>query len=284
MNNPNEQKYLGHFKMKKGGMIIIPGERDDLVLSKRDQILNHLDLVLSGGKKLKQKNIGKYFQALGGKYARNDICVNGNLDNCKRGRNISVGGAHKLLKLSSKKNFPMEKVLKTFKGSAPGLYDKLENKITGGTSADRLAELESIRMRKLENSLSKTCDPISMEQGRRLGWVGVNMDDQIIGADCDDTYKGPKEFLNILTKQTLSEREPTRYERENPDQGIIRSTSSSSSVKGHVNPGFLIEARRNSQSGGNISHLDQLRNEIGRTTFDIELNNLRNDINKIRLS
>ena len=128
----NNDTYIGYIKMKKGGMKIISGDKDDKIISVRNKILSHLNKVFSGGKRLKEKNIKKYFKALGGKYVRNDICSSGNNSNCKGGKKISIEGAHKLLKLISKKNLPIENALEIFKGSAPQLYKKLENKLSGG--------------------------------------------------------------------------------------------------------------------------------------------------------
>jgi hypothetical protein len=127
--------YIGHVKVKNGNIKIIPGGKDVRILETRDKILGHLHKVLSGGKRLKEKNITKYFKALGGKYIRNDLCITGDNSNCKGGRNVSVDGAHKLLKLINKKNLPINSALETFKGSAPELYEKLETKIKGGYKA-----------------------------------------------------------------------------------------------------------------------------------------------------
>jgi hypothetical protein len=131
----NKDTYIGYIKEKNGGMKVIPGDVDNKIIEKRDKILGHLNLVLSGGKRLKEKNIKKYFQALGGKYIRNDICISGDNSNCKNGRNVAIGGAHKLLKLVAKKKLPVDQALQTFKGSAPKLYEKLETKIKGGYKA-----------------------------------------------------------------------------------------------------------------------------------------------------
>lgn len=128
----SNKKYIGHLKTKKGGIKIIPGEKDSRIIEKRDKILNHLNIVLSGGKSLKEKNISKYFKALGGKYIRNDMCITGDSYNCKGGQNISISGAHKLLKLSKKEELPMNNILETFKKSAPVLYKKFESNIKGG--------------------------------------------------------------------------------------------------------------------------------------------------------
>jgi hypothetical protein len=128
----SNKTYIGHIKTKNGGIKVIPGEKDNRILEKRNKILNHLEIVLSGGKSLKEKNISTYFKALGGKYIRNDICMNGDSYNCKGGQNISISGAHKLLKLSKNSELPMNKILETFKKSAPILYKKFESNIQGG--------------------------------------------------------------------------------------------------------------------------------------------------------
>ena len=129
MNNKpqfNKDTYIGYLKIKKGGMKIIPGDIDNSIISKRNKILNHLKKVLSGGKSLKTKYIGKYFTALGGKYIRS------NIDGSDKDKKVSISGAHKLLKYSSMNNFLIEDVLTKFKGSAPSLYQELENIIKGG--------------------------------------------------------------------------------------------------------------------------------------------------------
>jgi len=168
MNNSsskyNSQTYIGYFKMKKGGMKIIPGEIDTNIINKRNKILSHLDIVLSGGKKLKERNIENYFKALGGKYTRNEICGSGS-NACKKGKKICLGGAHELLKLAAKNNLSMENILNKFKGSAPTLYEKLEYKITGGKGGvpnDNMSETPSysssggIDQDKIDNNMSET--------------------------------------------------------------------------------------------------------------------------------
>ena len=58
--------------------------------SNSNPTLNHLDLVLSQKKKLKEKNIGKYYRALGGNY--------------KIGNNKSLHDSYKLFKLAPDQN------------------------------------------------------------------------------------------------------------------------------------------------------------------------------------
>ena len=134
MGKYNKDTFIGHFKLKNGGMKIIDDSTDKKILKNRNKILNHLEKVLTGGKSLKDKNIEKYFKALDGKYIRNQICTSGDSSGCKKGKNVVLGGAHNLLKLAAKKNFDLDKILTKFKGSAPTLYEKLENKISGGNN------------------------------------------------------------------------------------------------------------------------------------------------------
>jgi len=123
-------KYIGNFKLTAGSIKIIPGEIDTNIIEKRNIILSHLDEVLKGGKKLQEKNFEKYFLALDGKYIRNNICVSGSSSKCKNAKNISIGGAHNLLKLASKKKFNMKDILTKFKRSAPKLYEEINNKVS----------------------------------------------------------------------------------------------------------------------------------------------------------
>jgi hypothetical protein len=128
----NKKTYIGYLKEKDGGMKIIPGDIDNKIISNRNNILNHLEKVLLGGKNLKEKNLDAYFSALGGKYIRNDICMATSTKNCKRGQDVSIGGAQELIKLAINKNFDMNNTLNIFKGSAPLLYETIEK--SGGIS------------------------------------------------------------------------------------------------------------------------------------------------------
>jgi hypothetical protein len=111
----NNDTYIGYLKLKNGGMKVIPGDMDNQIIQKRNNILSKLEKVLSGGDKLKEKNIEKYFKALGGKYIRNDMCISGNTAACKKGKQASIGGANKLMELASTKYTP--ELLKKVKGT-----------------------------------------------------------------------------------------------------------------------------------------------------------------------
>ena len=95
--------------------------------SNSNPALNHLELVLSKKKKLKEKNLGKYYRALGGNY--------------KIDYNKSLHDSYKLFKLGVKNNINVHNLVNKFKGSAPKLYSKLERRIRkkylkGGSESD----------------------------------------------------------------------------------------------------------------------------------------------------
>ena len=157
-SSENNKTYIGYIKSKDGGIKIIPGQKDDNILAKRNKILNHLEVVLSGGKSLKEKNIPKYFKALGGKYIRNDMCIGNNSNDCRNGQKVSIGGAHKLLKLAKKKDMSMNHILDNFKESAPILYKKFESNIEGGkySSYHNMygGDQNNLELKKLRNEIN----------------------------------------------------------------------------------------------------------------------------------
>jgi len=219
----NKSTYIGFLKMKKGGMKIIPGEMDTNIINERNKILSHLDLVLGGQKKLKEKNVEKYFKALGGKYVRNDICGAGDSNACKLGKKISLGGADKLLKLCAKKELPMDNILNKFKGSSPSLYEKLEQKITGvkgGVVPDNISVVSS-------KSHTNSMGGHNVDDNRYNG--RYNMDDNRYYMD-DNRYSGGYDEMY----------------------------------------------------GGQDIELNNFRSEIGRLSFEDELNKLRLNIKEIR--
>jgi hypothetical protein len=314
----NKSTYIGFLKMKKGGMKIIPGEMDTNIINERNKILSHLDLVLGGQKKLKEKNVEKYFKALGGKYVRNDICSAGDSHACKLGKKISLGGADKLLKLCAKKDLPMDNILNKFKGSSPSLYEKLEQKITGGKGSvvpdnisvvsnntkshsismgghnidnnstggykikndryhnggDReVRERELLEIRNARNrSNSYTCNLLDKSTANSLGWVGINMNDEMIGPKCPDA----KEHYNLITRQTLDERVPTDYELSHPNEGIVGRR------RGGYHRDDYENNYENNMYGGQDIELNNFRSEIGRLSIEDELNKLRLEIKEIR--
>ena len=125
----NKDTYIGHLKMKRGGMKVIPGEIDNHILAKRDNLLDKLEDVIYGGDDLQEKNIERYFKALGGKYIRNDMCLSGDRSSCKKAKKLSIGGAMRLMEVGVNKYSP-DVLEQTFKGAAPVLYEKYKSNIT----------------------------------------------------------------------------------------------------------------------------------------------------------
>jgi hypothetical protein len=120
----NKNTYIGYLKVQNGGIKVIPGDKDNKIIANRDKILLHLMNVFSGGKKLKEKNIEKYFKALEGKYVRDKIKLP---DSVKGGSKQVLKDTHKLIKLTLKKKYPVDTILNVFKGAGPKLYSKLES-------------------------------------------------------------------------------------------------------------------------------------------------------------
>ena len=156
----DKNTYIGYLKLKDGAMKIVTGEKDNKIINKRNKVLSHLTKVLNGGKQLKDRKIEKYFKALNGKYIRNDICVLGDTSNCKNGKDVSMGGAHKLLKLIAKNTNDIQPILDRFKGSAPVLYERLEYKINGG------------KIRDTESSVSESSSEPNITNNKRGGLLG----------------------------------------------------------------------------------------------------------------
>jgi hypothetical protein len=180
---------------------------DDLI-EKRNIILAHLDEVLKGGKNLKEKNIEKYFSALNGKYIRNNICISGSSKKCEYSKNISIGGAHNLLKILSNKKFNMIDVLSKFKGSAPKLYEVINNKAStkvSTTSSESTPEikykkelkknLEMKYQKKIKENINNYFNNYQMNGGTS------KLREEIEKINIDDNYY--KLFKNNLREQIL---------------------------------------------------------------------------------
>jgi hypothetical protein len=244
----NSNKYIGNIKSKGDKIKIIPGEKDDRIISKRNKILGHLDKVLSGGKRLKEEYIPTYFEALGGKYIRNDICVSGDKSLCKGGKVASINGAHKLLKLVSKKNLPVDNALTSFKGSASKLYEKLENKIIGGF-----------------NTISYDDNSVNggKEYNNNQEIVSERLSERSTGRNYHERPVGGRDYYERPDERSLGGRD--YYER--PDERSVGG-------RDYYEPNYY----PNEMHGG---QLGEFRNEIGRN-FETILN-LRNDILNIDL-
>ena len=246
----NESKYskntfIGYLKMKKGGMKIIPGEIDDKIISKRNEIITHLKNVLSGGKNLKEKNIKVYFKALGGKYVRSDVL------GVPKEKESALRNVDKLLKLSAKNNISLNNILDTFKGSAPSLYTELENKIKN----------DNTKLNVSSNNVDNS-----------KGGFDIDYNDKLIeGRDYYNKINGGYEDYNYPPDHNRDHNRETYnggYEIHNDDYYDI-----SSKYRDYDDRVMY---------GGDDIELNNLRKDIGRTNVDIELNRLRDEILNIR--
>jgi hypothetical protein len=251
----NKDTYIGYLKMKNGGMKIIPGENDNNIVARRDKILKHLELVLSGGKHLKEKNIKKYFNALGGKFLRNDMCISGDNPNCNNGKNISINGAYKLLKLINKKKIPIDNAINIFKGSAPQLYEKLETKLKGGYNSIIYDndKRKSSSSSKSSSSIKSSSSSKSNSSSKSINYnneLGGNSFFDIGNAAVQNTFKSELGKLNRYAPHN-SKKPPGLFDWLN-DQKRITGTFLSE---------FNKEKRRNNPAKGIFDVLSNLSSD-----------------------
>ena len=120
----NKNTYIGHLKIKNGGMKIIKDEHDKLIGKERNIVLKHLHDSLKGGN-LDHTNIELYYKALEGGFIRALMCPGNNNDaTCELANYNNEKSAYKLSKHALKGG--NLKVLKTFKHNAPKLYQHLK--------------------------------------------------------------------------------------------------------------------------------------------------------------
>lgn len=162
----NKNTYIGHLKIKNGGMKIIKDEHDKLIGKERNIVLKHLYDSLKGGN-LDHTNIELYYKALEGGFIRALMCPgDNNSATCELANYNNEKSAYKLSKHALKGgNF---KVLKTFKHNAPKLYqhlkgfgqikklkykrDKYQNRLSDGGSVKTDSSL-SVHLSKLRNTV-----------------------------------------------------------------------------------------------------------------------------------
>jgi len=173
----NKNTYIGHLKIKNGGMKIIRDEHDKLIGKERNLVLQHLHSSLKGGK-LDVNNIQLYYKALEGGFIRALMCPQHvTKEECDIANKNHEMAAYKLSKHSLKAgNF---NTLKIFKNNAPKLYqhlkggdrikklkykrDKYRNRLTDGGSVKSDSSL-STHLRNLKSSIGKR----SLSSPRRL--------------------------------------------------------------------------------------------------------------------
>jgi hypothetical protein len=162
----NKNTYIGHLKIKKGGMKIIRDHHDKLIGKERNLVLQHLHSSLTGGK-LDINNIQLYYKALEGGFIRALMCpAHTSKQNCELANKHHEMAAYKLSKNALKGgNFH---TLKTFKTNAPKLYqhlkgdgkikrlkykrDKYQNKLSDGGSVKSDSSL-STHLSRLRNTV-----------------------------------------------------------------------------------------------------------------------------------
>jgi hypothetical protein len=302
----NKDTYIGYLKIKNGGMKVIPGDIDNEIINKRNIVLEKLEKVLSGGNKLKEKNLEKYFKALGGKYIRNDMCLSGNIADCKKAKQLSLGGANKLMELSKGK-YDKELLEFKFKGAAPVLYEKYVNmfnrKNTGGMN--RYNEGGEVLRRSDNGSrdlIRRTqTDPYDEETAvlRRSD----NGSRELIKRTLADPYD---EEMAVLRRSDNGSRDLIRRTQTDPydeETAVLRRSDNGSRElikRTHADPydesGGYKYYDNNMYGGSNedIGDLEKLRFDIGRYQYfsggsinricysDIELNKLRGELDLIR--
>jgi len=122
MGEYDNTTYIGYLKRKNGGIKIVGGKEDNLILKNRDYILNEL----IGGLKEKNINISRipdYFSALEGKYIRNVMQGSENKEAVEARRRIK-----KITEKTIKGGFNLygDKIKNILEENAPILYRKFE--------------------------------------------------------------------------------------------------------------------------------------------------------------
>lgn len=163
----NKDTYIGHLKLKKGGMKIVKGDDDDRIKKERNIVLEHLHTSLKGGN-LDSKNIPTYYKALEGGYIRNLMCPT-NSSTCRNFIDNNKMAAYKLSKNALKNGY--SNTLKTFKQNAPKLYKYLKEsdfikklKYKRDKYANRLSDGGSV---KSDSSLSEHLSNLRNNVGTR---------------------------------------------------------------------------------------------------------------------
>jgi hypothetical protein len=266
----NKETYIGHLKLKHGGMKIIRDEHDKLIGKERNVVLKHLHESLKGGN-LDHNNIDLYYKALEGGFIRALICPgHNNSATCEKANYHNQKAAYKLSKHALKGGNHV--VLKTFKTSAPKLYqhlkgagdikklkakrDKYKNRLTDGGSIKSDSSL-SVHLSKLRKSVGT----------RSLSASGgtPSESDNILNEYGGDITRA--EFDDFLTEQRIA-RKKDLEQLAMANQGRVRRLSSSSNSSQNNNRRLLSSSTparreyRNIKGGGDP--LQELRMELGR--------------------
>ena len=120
----DKDTYIGHLKIKKGGMKIIGGTEDDNINQNREKVLDHLNDTLDNKINIDPNNIPNYYKALEGTYVRSLICPDDNDEDCQNKVDYAVKHGYKLSKLLAKKLKIKSKDY--LKENAPKLYQQIK--------------------------------------------------------------------------------------------------------------------------------------------------------------
>jgi hypothetical protein len=209
----NKNTYIGHLKIKKGGMKIIRDHHDKLIGKERNLVLQHLHSSLTGGK-LDINNIQLYYKALEGGFIRALMCpAHISKQNCQLANKNHEMAAYKLSKNALKGgNFY---TLKTFKTNAPKLYQHLK----GGGKIKRL----KYKRDKYQNRLSdggsvKSDSSLSTHLSRLRNTVGTRNLNEYGGLsndnECDDDAYDENCEYNPIKSTDIYKRNKRRVSKE----------------------------------------------------------------------
>ena len=264
----NKETYIGHLKLKHGGMKIIRDAHDKQIGKERNVVLKHLHETLKGGN-LDHNNIDLYYKALEGGFIRALICPgHNNSATCQKANYHNQKSAYKLSKHALKGG--NHTVLKTFKTSAPKLYqhlkdagdikklkakrDKYKNRLTDGGSNKSDSSL-SVHLSNLRNSIGTRSLSASGGTPSESDYIQNEYGGDITRAKLDE----------FLTEQRIARRNELK-KLALANEGQVRRLSSSSNSS--QNNRRLLSSSPTSRIYSNIvgggDPLQELRMELGR--------------------
>jgi hypothetical protein len=199
----NKDTYIGHLKLKNGGMKIVKGDDDDRIKKERNIVLEHLHKSLNGGK-IDADNLPTYYKALEGGYIRNLICPTDS-KTCSNFIDNNKMAAYKLSKNALKNGYA--NTLKTFKQNAPKLYKNLKD-------SDYIKKLKYKRDKYLnrlsDGGSAKSDDSLSEHLSNLRNNVGTRNLSETGGYQIYDRKTGAWADKGALGNKTLDDLEKAR--------------------------------------------------------------------------
>jgi len=267
--------YIGHLKLKNGGMKIVGGTEDDAINEQREKVLDDLKDVLNGGTDINPNNIPNYYKALEGTYIRSLICPDDNDIECQMKVEYAVKHGYKLSKLLAKKLKANSK--EYLKQNAPKLYQQIK---------------ESEYYPKIKKYIKKYGDK-AVEAGINLmnknGGVGTRELNSEGGDGTDNPYlflrhKEPKRYDIILKNRVKPRKRIVLGDTDDADIGlpsisskVLRTKTTSKSNYGPSSPrrGYSSEsggadARFSGNFKRSLSNNDLLRDIISSAAETLE--------------